>query len=78
MPTNKTKKAKPFDMAELERRAAMYEKLASDCSLDASKRGYEREAKRLRKVLTVMERFGWTKRGIVNDAIIKRDYVETR
>ena len=78
MPTNKTKKAKPFDMAELERRAAMYEKIASDCNLDTSKHAYEREAKRIRKVMAVMDRFGWTKRGIVNDTIIKRDYVETR
>lgn len=78
MPDNRIRRAKPFDIAELERRAAMYEKLASDCNLDTSKRAYEREAKRIRKVMAVMDRFGWTKRGIMNDAIFKRDLVETR
>lgn len=78
MPDNRIKRTRPFDMVEMERRAAMYEKLASDCSLDASKRAYEREAKRIRKAMAVMDRFGWTKRGIMNDAIFKRDLVETR
>ena len=72
-----TKTKRPFDPAELERKAAMYQKWADETSLPEWKKIYEGRANRIRKVLAFMDKAGWNKRTALN-TVVQRDHYEVR
>ncbi len=75
---SKEKKVRPFDPAEMERKAAMYEKWAAEDSVPEFRKYHANKAKRIRRMLAFMERAGWDKRSNAAYNELTKDNIEVR
>jgi len=75
---NNENKVRPFDPAEMERKAAMYERWAAEDTSPEFRKYHANKAKHIRRMLAFMERAGWNKRSGAVSTEMPKDNIEVR